>query len=424
MPRSWSWQAPAILLVLVIATMCSYVDRTILSLLVGPIRHDLRVTDLKMSLLLGPAFATFYALMGLPLGWAADRRRRLRLAAAGVALWSLATALSGFSQEFWQLFLARTAVAVGEAVLLPTSISLVADSFAPAVRTRMLGVLGMSIYWGTGIAFLFGGFLAGAVGHLAGPDGLVGGFRPWQVVLVLVGLPGIPIALALALLPEPRRQATATPRAGGSRFERATIVEYGWLTIAVGAMAIVGYSLASWAPSHLIRAYGWKVRSAGAGLGAGFVVATTSIIWLATFAADRLAQRGRRDAKYLILGCCTSAALPLALVVGLVHDATVFVAAASIAMGASAACIAMGPAAVCALCREDSRGRAVAVYQMAVGLIGGALGAPAVAIAASYSAGLPGGLGLALCKVTSAGFLVATLIFWSRRHGFASASRA
>ena len=86
-----------------------------------------------------------------------------------MALWSLMTVFSGLAHEFWQLLTARVGVAVGEAVLLPTSTSLVADSFRPEVRTRMLGLLGMSIYWGTGMALLTGGLLIRAISHLARP---------------------------------------------------------------------------------------------------------------------------------------------------------------------------------------------------------------------------------------------------------------
>ncbi len=426
--------ASAILATLIVATILSYVDRTVLSLLVPSIQHEFKVNDVQVSLLLGPTFAFFYAFMGVPLGWAADRTRRLRLAALGLALWSLMTVASGLSHTFGQLLLARVGVAIGEAVLLPTSVSLVTDAFPPEVRTRRLGLLGMSIYWGTGVALLSGGLLIGAVQHWVGahPNLAV---APWRAVLILVGAPGVLVAGLLAALPEPGRRATAfaaveepilsaTPRRS-INVERPTsyrrIADYSGLFFAVGLMAVVGYSLSSWAPTHLIRAYGWSPGRAGASLGVGFLFATTLIIWLASTAADRLAQRGRLDAKYLTAGCSTLLALPAALICGLVRDPGVFVLCASVMMGCAAACIALGPAAVCEITTAARRGRAVGAYQTAVGLIGGGAGPPAIATLAKLAGGRADSLGQALSHVTAAGFIVAALIFWLRRNAFAQA---
>ena len=201
------------------------------------------------------------------------------------------------------------------------------------------------------------------------------------------------------------------------------LADYGGLFLAIGLMAVVGYSLSSWAPSHLVRAYGWSAGEAGVALGVGFLISTTLVIWLATALADRLALQGRRDAKYVVAGCCTLVALPATLAIGLITDASLFVLAASLVMGCAAACIAMGPAAVCEISTVARRGRAVGTYQTVVGLIGAGFGPPIIALAARLGGARPDGLGLALCRVTTAGFLIATLIFWgTRRKAFARAA--
>lgn len=425
-PAAW-----AILATLVAATVVSYVDRTVLSLLVGPIQHRFHVGDLQVSLLLGPTFALFFAFTGVPLGWASDRTHRLRLAAAGLALWSLMTALSGLSHAFWQLFAARVGVAVGEAALLPTSVSLVADSFGPEVRTRRLSLLGMSIYWGTGLALLTGGLLIGAVQHLVATRPSLAGLEPWRAVLILVGAPGLLLAAVLAVLPEPQRRKTppvgAAPPTRATRQEgRAAILEFAGLFLAVGLMAVVGYSLSSWAPSHLVRAYGWSPGRAGVSLGIGFLLSTTVLIASSASLADRLARRGRLDAQYVAAGALALLALPAALACGLLHDAATFVLCASVMMGCGAGCIAMGPAAVCAIAAAGRRGRAMGAYQTTVGLIGGGLGPPAVAALAHLFGGPEvgglDGLGRALSLVTLAGFGLAALVFWSRRAAYARAA--
>ncbi|CAN5212533.1 MFS transporter [soil metagenome] len=419
-PRAW-----VILGALVAATILSYVDRTILSLLVTPIRADLKINDLQMGLLMGPTFAVFFALMGAPLGWAADRVDRLRLAAVGVALWSLATALSGLSHEYWQLLLARVGVAVGEAVLLPTATSLVADSFTAQVRTRRVGVLGMAIYWGSSAALLVGGLLIATVTRLVDVEGFVAGFRPWQLVLITVAAPGLLVSAVLAILPEPKRtvqsKASAIPSFVRSSIA-SSLLERALLYIAFGLMAVVGYSVTAWAPTHLIRAFGWSAAQAGVGLGTGLILAATLAIWAATTIADRLAARGRHDAKYLVALGCTLIALPFGIALTWLTQPIAFILAACVAMAAAAACIAMGPLAAAELSSAHARGRAVGVYQMCVGLIGAGIGPPAVAAAAHFGT-KAAGLGLGLTIVTSTGFAVAALIFWSRHMAFGRAAR-
>ena len=104
---------------LTIVYIFSFIDRFILGLLIQPIQADLGLTDTQIGLLLGPAFAIFYVLMGLPFGWLADRKRRTFIVAAGLAIWSAATAVSGLVRSFLGLFIARMSVGVGEASLSP-----------------------------------------------------------------------------------------------------------------------------------------------------------------------------------------------------------------------------------------------------------------------------------------------------------------
>jgi len=139
---------------LTIAYLFSFIDRWILGLLIEPIKADLGLTDTQIGLLLGPAFAIFYATMGLPLGWLADRRNRVRIVAVGIGLWSIATAASGLAKSFIHLFIARMSIGVGEATLSPCAMSIISDSFPREKRSRPIAVYTTALSLGAGLASL------------------------------------------------------------------------------------------------------------------------------------------------------------------------------------------------------------------------------------------------------------------------------
>src|SRR5262249_39505616 len=147
----------------------SFIDRQILTLLVGPIKRDLAISDTQMSLLMGLSFAVFYTLFGIPLGRLADSRSRRMIITAGLVFWSLMTAGCGLARRYWQLAAMRMGVGVGEASLSPAAYSLIADYFRPGTRATAISVYSMGIYLGTGLATLLGGVV---VEFASGRDGL------------------------------------------------------------------------------------------------------------------------------------------------------------------------------------------------------------------------------------------------------------
>src|SRR4051812_3041494 len=118
--RVYPW---IVVLLLMVLYTSSYIDRTVLSLLVKPIRADLKITDTEYSILAGFAFVIMYSIAGIPCGWLADRWSRRGLIAIGSAFWSVMTAACGLANSFGALFVARVGVGVGEATLSPGSYS-------------------------------------------------------------------------------------------------------------------------------------------------------------------------------------------------------------------------------------------------------------------------------------------------------------
>src|SRR5208282_5227953 len=200
----WVWYTVAILLC---AYIFSFIDRQILNLLVAPVRRDLRISDTEMSLLIGFSFALFYSVLGLPFGRLADSANRPRLIFAGMLTWSLMTGGCGLVNSYWQLFLLRMGVGIGEATLSPAAYSMISDSFPPDKRSVPFGVYTMATYVGGGFAFLFGGLLLRSFGtreifHLP----LLGAVRPWQTLFLLLGVSGILFVLVLLTLRDPSRK--------------------------------------------------------------------------------------------------------------------------------------------------------------------------------------------------------------------------
>ena len=182
-------------------------DRQILSLFVNPIRTDLRISDTQVSLLQGFAFFLIYSIAGLPLGRLADLVPRRAIIVCGVLVWTVATIACGLSHSFGALFVTRVFVGVGEAALAPAAMSMITDLFAPHRRGAATGVFVMGKVVGGGVAPGVGGFLlqAAQAGLLHGLP-LPGKLMPWRALLLLLGLPGVGLALLLLTVKEPARR--------------------------------------------------------------------------------------------------------------------------------------------------------------------------------------------------------------------------
>jgi MFS family permease len=191
--------------VLVLVYVVNFLDRQIPAILAEPIKRDLGTSDAQLGYLYGTAFAVFYALFGLPLGRLADVWDRRRLIAIALAFWSLMTAASGFARSFEQLALARVGVGIGEAGATPAAYSLLSDYFSPRQRATALAVYSGGIYIGSGLGLLLGGLIVDRWDAAFRPGTGPLGLRGWNAAFVIVGLPGLLLALWTATLREPVR---------------------------------------------------------------------------------------------------------------------------------------------------------------------------------------------------------------------------
>jgi predicted MFS family arabinose efflux permease len=186
--------------ILLLVYVFNFLDRQVVTILAEPIARDLGLSDTQIGVLTGLSFALLYSTLGLPIARLADRPStdRVRLIAAAVAVWSLATALCGGARNFAQLALARVFVGLGEAGGTPPSHSLITDIAAPEKRARAFALYQLGPPIGGLIGMVAGGFMAGTLG--------------WRWAFVVVGLPGLALALLTLVLRDPRRDGAGTAR--------------------------------------------------------------------------------------------------------------------------------------------------------------------------------------------------------------------
>ena len=200
---AYSWYALGVLFAVYLA---NFVDRQILSILANDIKADLALDDAQLGFLYGTAFAIFYALFGIPLGRLTDSWSRTRLLAIGLTLWSCMTVLSGFARNGASLAAARVGVGVGEATASPCAYSLISDWFPQRLRGTALGIYSGGLFVGSGLSLLIGGLVV-ENWNSAWPDGGPLGLVGWQAAFVVVGLPGLALAVLVLSLREPARGA-------------------------------------------------------------------------------------------------------------------------------------------------------------------------------------------------------------------------
>mgnify|MGYP006089362979 FL=1 len=303
-PYSWY-----VVFVLMLCYALSFIDRQILSLLVQPIKRDLDLSDIEFGLLQGMAFAIFYTFVGLYMGKLADTRNRRTLIAAGIAAWSVMTALCGLSKNFLQLFLARIGVAVGESALSPAAYSIIGDYFHPSKLGRAMSAYTVGVYLGSGLAFIVGGALIGMI-----PDQvslpLVGTLSAWQVVFIIVGLPGLLFALLVLTIKEPVRGRFASKKVsadGASNSGDQSIFDalhyfirswrfYLMHFLGFSLLTTVGYAFHSWVPAYFIRVLGWDASEVGLVYGTISIVCAPAGVLCGGWFGDYLLKRGSKDA--------------------------------------------------------------------------------------------------------------------------------
>ena len=315
------WPNPRVawwaVIVFALSLMVNFLDRGILTLLVGPIKHDLRLSDFQMSLIMGLAFIFFYMVAGLPIARMVDSASRRRIIGIGLTLWSLMTAACGLASSFPTLFAARVGVGVGEACTGPATYSMLADYFPPEKLPRAIGVLNMGFVFGSGFALLIGGTVitllsATPIVHLP----IVGDVKSWQATMMAVGLPGLIVAALMLTVPEPVRRGDsgATPPI---RDVAAYLVKnrgaYGLMTLGMVINTVLFIGAGAWTPTFYMRHWGWTPGQVGTVMAALIFVTQPLGAFCGVRMAEWLAKRGHDDANMRVTLFAAVALIPFSI---------------------------------------------------------------------------------------------------------------
>ncbi len=402
--NSAAWPSPALgwwaVFVLTLSYTAAYIDRQILGLLVEPIRNSLNVNDTQISLLGGAAFALFYVSMGLPLGRLADSVNRRNLIAGGVFVWSLMTAMCGLATNFWQLFIMRVGVGIGEATLSPAALSMISDYFPPKKRARPLGTYMVALAIGSGLAFLVGGQVLqwmSAIPDLSIP--IIGHIEPWQAAFMIVGLPGLLLVPLVLLVREPvRRGLRPVKTAGAPAGEKKQIplkdvakfvfVEnrntFMVIFIAFGLLGLHSITLTMWLPPFFQRTFGWDIGEVGMRLGLIILVFASLGMIGGTSIAQWMGQRGYKDAFLRAPLYLTIIMTPLAIALTLVPNAWVSLMLCVPVIGLSFGLFAFVPGLLQSITPNQMRGQLGALFSLFNNVIGLMFGPTLVALITDF----------------------------------------
>jgi predicted MFS family arabinose efflux permease len=289
------------------AYILSYLDRQILYILIEPIKDELQLSDTQIGFLGGITFALFYATLGMPIAYLADRISRKGIISISMVVWSGMTAMSGMAGSFGHMLIARIGVAVGEAGCNPCAHSLISDLYPPQKRVSAMAVYQLGIPIGVMVGLLAGGWISEFFG--------------WRTAFMAVGIPGLLFAVIFWFavkepvrgLSETAQQTVETaPSVGETLRHLWSLPSFRHLAIGTALIGFVVYQVFMWSPSFLIRSYGLSKGEAGTilalinGLGGGFGT------WLGGYVVEKWGRHNVR-LHLIIPGIALVLAFPLSV---------------------------------------------------------------------------------------------------------------
>ncbi len=355
---AYSWYALALLTLIYVM---NFVDRVLIYLLFAPIKKEMLFSDTQLALLGSTSFVIFYTVLGIPFGRIADKYSRRKLIVFGLSIWSLFSGLTGFTQGFWQIFLCRMMVGIGEATLGPAALSMLSDYFPSRVRATVQATFSSAIAIGTGIAFFLGGWINDAFN--------------WRHAFYFLGFPGIVLAIVVYFLKEPQR---------GIRDTAAQIERKDWkllfkniplryILFGYAFFAVAANSVSIWLPTFFVRTQNMSIAEIGKWIGIGTILGGLPGTILGGWIADKFRAK-RSGGRMLFSVFIALLCVPIWFIILNSTNIVLQLVLISLLLGFALAWLGPAAADVNDIAGPNLRGLATGMYFFVVNAIGLGIG--------------------------------------------------
>jgi MFS family permease len=401
-------QARFAFIVLLAINILNYADRSVLAAVQTKIQPEFNLTDTELGLL-ASSFLFIYGLATLPLGMWADKSVRKNIVALCVGIWSIATALAGFTQNFFQLFLTRSVLGIGEAGYAPASLSILGDYFPRSVRGRILALWSIGNIIGTAIGQAIGGLVAVTLG--------------WRWAFYIVGIPGLIAAFLIWRATEPKRGAfdqedgteSGAELAAGhaaigkdfwSMLKKIVRIPTYWILMGafISSFFTIGAAMA-WINTYIVRDFHTTEAQAGlitgATLAAGSLIGTLLGGWLGDYLQPRMLQ-----GRLLVSTFSFLVGAPLTFLALSIHSMVPFIIVFTIAIISLSLCLGPLNAVIQDIIEPDMRATAIGIILLVAHLLGDAASPLLIGILADST----GSLGTAFITTAPTSLFIAGLI--------------
>lgn len=375
---------------------------------------------------MGFAFALFYVLVGIPIARLADVKSRRLIIGIGIGLWSLMTVMCGIARNYWQLFIARVGIGVGESSLSPAAISMLSDMFPKEKLPLATSLLSMGSSLGMALALLLGGLVINMVsGTPAITLPLLGTIHSWQLTFIIVGLPGLLVAGLMATIEEPPRRglAVAGPgekSTGPKSLPLAAILNiiltdrrvYIPIFLALAFKSLQGFGISMWVPTFFIRTYGWDAGYVGLMQGTVTLICAPLGMIAGGTLASWFVRRGYHDANIRVVLIAAVVVIPFIVLYPLMSSPWVALVLYGGNMFFSSMSAGPAAAALQMITPNQMRAQILALYYFVLNLLGYGLGPTLVALFTDYVFVREDALNLSMSLIAVTLGPIAALITW------------
>ncbi len=430
-----TYPRPAYAWYVVVLMMCFYVlsfmDRQIIAVMLDPIKDDLALTDFQIAMVHGWGFGLFYAVVGIFIGRLADSMNRPFLIAMGVFIWSLTTALCGLASKFWHLFFLRMGVGLGEAALLPSTLSLLKDYFPTQRLATPTSVFLFGAPIGIGLSFVVGGFMYGVAEDITAASGwtdvaFIGGTAAWKLVLIFLGVVGMSMTIGMITVREPRTTSATAREAQAERslkaaeaaempvvkaYARKNRLPILSLYIGMALISLAAYAQGLWDVTYLTRTFGGEVKPVAFMYGMVQMFAGIAGMLLGGITADRLTRHGVEGSSYKLVILGAAIATPFGFTYALMGTESMSLWLMVGTIFGTNMCFACAASAMQRMYPAAMLGLAAGIYFFMSNAVGLMVGPPLVAAITDYGFGDPQKVGYSLSIVGGTARLLAFVVF-------------